>query len=92
MSAQRSCAHIHFNQPIRIYEQHLLQRGCSDPDGFSPTISWAFFGFDDHTLMTSWEFLGYGLLSVVLAALIAYPFSMNYAHRGGFVCSTAARP
>jgi putative tricarboxylic transport membrane protein len=31
--------------------------------------------------MTSWEFLGYGLLSVVLAALIAYPFSMNYAHR-----------
>jgi putative tricarboxylic transport membrane protein len=34
-----------------------------------------------HTLMTSWEFLGYGLLSVVLAALIAYPFSMNHAHR-----------
>jgi len=34
-----------------------------------------------HTLMNSWEFLGYGLLAVVLAALIAYPLTMNYAHR-----------
>ena len=34
-----------------------------------------------HTLMTSWEFLGFGLLSIVLAALIAYPLAMNYAHR-----------
>lgn len=34
-----------------------------------------------HTLMTAWEFLGFGLLAVVLAALIAYPLSMNYAHR-----------
>jgi hypothetical protein len=32
-----------------------------------------------HTMMTSWEFLAYGLLSVVLAAIVAYPFSMNYA-------------
>ncbi|SDV48735.1 tripartite tricarboxylate transporter permease [Chitinasiproducens palmae] len=34
-----------------------------------------------HTMMTSWEFLGYGLMSVVLAGLIAYPLSMNFAHR-----------
>ena len=26
------------------------------------------------------EFLGYDLLAVLLAALIAYPFAMNYAH------------
>lgn len=34
-----------------------------------------------HTLLTTWEFLGFGLLAVALAAVIAYPFSMNYAHR-----------
>ncbi|MGF6573507.1 putative tricarboxylic transport membrane protein [Paraburkholderia sp. GAS333] len=34
-----------------------------------------------HTLMSVHEFLGYGLLSVLLAALIAYPLAMNYAHR-----------
>ncbi|KVF25219.1 hypothetical protein WJ07_12365 [Burkholderia vietnamiensis] len=34
-----------------------------------------------HTLMSGWEFLGYGLLSVLLAALIAYPLAMNHAHR-----------
>jgi putative tricarboxylic transport membrane protein len=34
-----------------------------------------------HTLMSGWEFLGFGLLSVLLAALIAYPLTMNYAHR-----------
>ena len=34
-----------------------------------------------HNLMSTWEFLGYGLLSVFLAALVSYPFSMNYAHR-----------
>ncbi|WP_457588741.1 tripartite tricarboxylate transporter permease [Ensifer canadensis] len=33
-----------------------------------------------HTMMSPMEFLGYGLLAVVLAALIAYPFAMNYAH------------
>ena len=32
-----------------------------------------------HNLMTNWEFLGYGLLAVVLAALVSYPFAMNYA-------------
>jgi hypothetical protein len=34
-----------------------------------------------HTLMTTWQFLWFGLLGVVLAALVAYPLSMNYAHR-----------
>ena len=34
-----------------------------------------------HTLMSSWEFLGYGMLAVIIAILIAYPFSMNFAHR-----------
>jgi hypothetical protein len=32
-----------------------------------------------HTMMTPWEFLGYGFLGVLLAALVAYPFAMNYA-------------
>ena len=32
-----------------------------------------------HDLLSPWDFLGYGLLAVVLAAVIAYPFSMNYA-------------
>lgn len=34
-----------------------------------------------HSLLNTWEFLGYGLLAVVIAILIAYPFTMNYAHR-----------
>jgi hypothetical protein len=34
-----------------------------------------------HTLLSSWEFFGYGMLAVVIAILIAYPFTMNYAHR-----------
>lgn len=32
-----------------------------------------------HTMMSAWEFLGYGMLAVVLATLVAYPFAMNYA-------------
>ncbi|MCG7357454.1 tripartite tricarboxylate transporter permease [Roseomonas mucosa] len=32
-----------------------------------------------HTLMSAWEFLGYGMMAVLLAALVAYPFAMNYA-------------
>lgn len=32
-----------------------------------------------HTLMSPAEFLVYGLLAVVLAAIVAYPLSMNYA-------------
>jgi len=34
-----------------------------------------------HSLLSTWEFLGYGMLAVVVAILIAYPFTMNYAHR-----------
>ncbi len=32
-----------------------------------------------HTLMSPAEFLVYGLLAVLLAAIVAYPLSMNYA-------------
>ncbi|AHL34659.1 membrane protein [Pseudomonas brassicacearum] len=34
-----------------------------------------------HSLLSTWEFLGYGMLAVVIAILIAYPFTMSYAHR-----------
>lgn len=34
-----------------------------------------------HTLLTTWEFFGYGMLAVIVAILIAYPFTMNYAYR-----------
>jgi len=34
-----------------------------------------------HSLLSTWEFLGYGMLAVIVAILIAYPFTMNYAHR-----------
>jgi putative tricarboxylic transport membrane protein len=34
-----------------------------------------------HTLLGSWEFLVFGLLGVVLAGLIAYPFAMRYARK-----------
>ncbi|MFM0501443.1 tripartite tricarboxylate transporter permease [Paraburkholderia caffeinilytica] len=34
-----------------------------------------------HTLMTTGQFFIFGLLSILLAALIAYPLAMNYAHR-----------
>ncbi|MEA3092627.1 MAG: putative tricarboxylic transport rane protein [Caballeronia sp.] len=47
------------------------------PDGICPAISWAFFAFDEREIREA----NYGLLSVVLAPLITYPFSMNYAHR-----------
>lgn len=33
-----------------------------------------------HNLLTNWEFLGYGLLGVFIATLVAYPFTMTYAH------------
>jgi ABC-type spermidine/putrescine transport system permease subunit I len=32
-----------------------------------------------HNMMSAWEFLGYGLIAVALAALVAYPFAMNHA-------------
>ena len=34
-----------------------------------------------HNMLNYWEFLGYGMLAVLLAALVSYPFAMNYAHR-----------
>lgn len=34
-----------------------------------------------HTLLSTWEFFGYGMLAVIVAILIAYPFTMNYAYR-----------
>lgn len=41
-----------------------------------------------HNLLSHWEFLGYGLLSVLLAALVSYPFAMNYARRAAMFVST----
>lgn len=32
-----------------------------------------------HTMLTSGEFLGYGMLAVVIATVVAYPLTMNYA-------------
>nr|WP_315591563.1 tripartite tricarboxylate transporter permease [uncultured Cupriavidus sp.] len=40
-----------------------------------------------HNLLSHWEFLGYGLLSVLLASLVAYPFAMNYARRSALFVS-----
>ncbi|MBC3423874.1 tripartite tricarboxylate transporter permease [Pseudomonas wayambapalatensis] len=34
-----------------------------------------------HNLLSAGEFLAFGMLAVVIAILIAYPFSMNFAHR-----------
>ena len=33
-----------------------------------------------HNLLNTWEFLGYGMLAVIVAILVAYPFTMNFAH------------
>ncbi|AYN96704.1 MULTISPECIES: tripartite tricarboxylate transporter permease [Pseudomonas] len=40
-----------------------------------------------HTLMSTSEFFGYGMLAVIIAILIAYPFSMNFAHRAALFVS-----
>ncbi|CAM3984021.1 Tripartite tricarboxylate transporter TctA family protein [Bordetella tumbae] len=41
-----------------------------------------------HSMMNVWEFLGYGLLAVAIACLIAYPFAIRFAHRAAkFVMS-----
>lgn len=32
-----------------------------------------------HTMLSTWEFLFYGLAAVAIAALVAYPLAMNYA-------------
>lgn len=33
-----------------------------------------------HTMLEPWQFLVFGLVAMVVAALIAYPFAMRYAH------------
>jgi len=33
-----------------------------------------------HNLLSTWDFLGYGMLAVMVAILVAYPFTMNFAH------------
>lgn len=33
-----------------------------------------------HNLLSTWDFLGYGMLAVIVAILVAYPFTMNFAH------------
>lgn len=33
-----------------------------------------------HNLLSTLDFLGYGMLAVVVAILVAYPFTMNFAH------------
>ncbi len=40
-----------------------------------------------HNLLSHWEFLGYGLLSVALAAIVSYPFAMNFARRAALFVS-----
>ena len=40
-----------------------------------------------HNLLSHWEFLGYGMLAVVLAALVSYPFAMNYARSAALFVS-----
>jgi len=37
--------------------------------------------------MSTSEFFGYGMLAVIIAILIAYPFSMNFAHREALLVS-----
>lgn len=34
-----------------------------------------------HNLLSTWDYLGYGMLAVIVAILVAYPFTMNFAHR-----------
>ncbi len=40
-----------------------------------------------HNLLNHWEFLGYGMLAVLLAALVSYPFAMNFARRAALFVS-----
>lgn len=40
-----------------------------------------------HNLMSHWEFLGYGMLAVLLAAVVSYPFAMNFARRAALFVS-----
>ncbi|MDM5228001.1 tripartite tricarboxylate transporter permease [Cytobacillus sp. NJ13] len=38
-----------------------------------------------HTYLTSWEFFLYGAIGLIVATLIAYPFSMNYARKASVI-------
>ncbi|MDZ5613783.1 tripartite tricarboxylate transporter permease [Achromobacter xylosoxidans] len=40
-----------------------------------------------HNLLNHWEFLGYGMLAVLLAAIVSYPFAMNFARRAALFVS-----
>ncbi|MFY9478100.1 MAG: tripartite tricarboxylate transporter permease [Aquabacterium sp.] len=40
-----------------------------------------------HNMLSHWEFLGYGLLAVLLATIVAYPFAMTYARRAALFVS-----
>lgn len=40
-----------------------------------------------HDLMNHWEFLGYGMMAVALAALVSYPFAMNFARSAALFVS-----
>ncbi|MDA7415160.1 tripartite tricarboxylate transporter permease [Xenophilus arseniciresistens] len=40
-----------------------------------------------HNMLNHWEFLGYGMLAVLLAALVSYPFAMNFARRAALFVS-----
>lgn len=40
-----------------------------------------------HNMLSHWEFLGYGMLAVLLAAVVSYPFAMNFARRAALFVS-----
>jgi hypothetical protein len=40
-----------------------------------------------HNLLTNWEFLGYGMLAVAIAAIVSYPFAMNFARKAALFVS-----
>lgn len=47
-----------------------------------------------HTYLSPWDFFIFGLIGIVIASMIAYPFSMNYARKASvlvlkFVCQEA---
>lgn len=44
-------------------------------------------GHNLHHILSNWEFLGYGLLSVLLASIVSYPFAMNYARKAALFVS-----
>ena len=38
-----------------------------------------------HTLLTPWDFFLYGAIGLIVASLIAYPFTMNYARKASLL-------